>query len=650
MDELSTVDNPFRSSIVADPWQANNVDVLDIHAGVFEDCCQAVDWVRAHGQSTSFLIHGEAGGGKTHLLSRLRNWVISDDHPGLDESVFAWVRLQTSPRMIWRHVRRRFVDDLLRSTAQGTSQFQRVVLRRLAELRTADGDLYLWWQWIQEEAPQDLAELLHKLWELADLDRNVAVACEHLVLGRHTRDAQHWLRGEALPASAMTRLDLATPEVGNDDDDHPEHAARQVVLSLCRLVGTGLPVIFGFDQVEALQTHPDDVAGLFAFGQLASTLHDETTNVLTLSCIQSSFSDLLKAKIRGADYDRLREHGIQALLRLTWSQTVKLVTARLDSNAELQSLREGQDDPLWPLEAARLKASVPAHGITPRELLSLCAEEFARIRDGKPIELPPLDSILTELWETRYQELLTGNTPEQSEQILMHGLPVLVSTLNGSWKTVDEPLLPDVEVIFETPAGRIGISVCMQPHMTTLAKRLGRLRNQMELGRLTRLTILRDPRTPITTSAKKAREHLTALEQQGAKFCEPGLEALAALDALRTLLSESRAGDLAVNGATLEPATVQQWLVAHLPDSLRNLVQNVVPEITTTTTAPAADLAVELAALLAEQHLLPLEEAARRLNRPVADIEHVVRNSAEQFGLLCGPPPVIFQRLERAAG
>src|SRR5438105_1363802 len=128
MDPLAGIANPFRHTVVVDAWDRAETDVTGIHARSFEICRGALDLVRAQGRSTSVLLHGEAGSGKTHLLSRLRaHWVGTGPHvvdPIRPEVVFVAVRLQTGPQRIWRYLRRSFAEDLLRPHADGGTQLQ----------------------------------------------------------------------------------------------------------------------------------------------------------------------------------------------------------------------------------------------------------------------------------------------------------------------------------------------------------------------------------------------------------------------------------------------------------------------------------------------------------------------------------------------
>ena len=260
-----------------------------IHQHVFQECLRGLEHVRTAQRSTALLIHGAAGSGKTHLFSRLRSRLAQTMPTATDraEALFVWVRLQTSPRMIWRMVRRTMVNDWFRPLTEARCQFDRTLFHRLAQLRVAEGDLEPWYEYMPQEHPDGLKTLIDQIATNLDLDRNTHVALEHLAFCRHRRDLQAWLCGDSLPEAALARLDL---EQADESDEEREDQARRVVLMLCRLAGSELPIAVGFDQVEALESEPGDHRALFAFGKLVSTLHDSTSNVLIISAVQSSFA------------------------------------------------------------------------------------------------------------------------------------------------------------------------------------------------------------------------------------------------------------------------------------------------------------------------------------------------------------------------
>src|SRR5215470_16204163 len=106
---LASIINPFHSSVVSDPWEAPETDVISVHQSAFARCCDAVAAIRARPRTTSALLYGEAGSGKTHLLARLRAHIAreaeADGPGGLQDAIFVSAPLRTSARLIWRHMR-----------------------------------------------------------------------------------------------------------------------------------------------------------------------------------------------------------------------------------------------------------------------------------------------------------------------------------------------------------------------------------------------------------------------------------------------------------------------------------------------------------------------------------------------------------------
>ena len=149
-------------------------------------------------------------------MSRLRARLAPEAPSATDrqESLFVWVRLQTSPRMIWRTLRRTLVDDWFRPITGMRTQFQRILFHRLAEIRPAIGDLERWYEYMLDENPADLQNLVEEIATNLDLDRNTTVAFSHIAFGRHLRDLRAWLAGTSLPQAALERIDLTQDGIG----------------------------------------------------------------------------------------------------------------------------------------------------------------------------------------------------------------------------------------------------------------------------------------------------------------------------------------------------------------------------------------------------------------------------------------------------
>lgn len=661
--------NPFRSGIVANPWESAGVDVDAIHRDVFERCLHGIDQVRATQASEGLLIHGAAGSGKTHLLRRLRAHLTPQAPSSTErqESLYVWVRLQTSPRMIWRTLRRTLVNDWFRPVRGTHSQFQRILFHRFAEIRTAEGDLERWYDYMLENNPPGLKELLDQIADNLDLDRNTAVAFEHIAFGRHLRDLRAWLSGDSLPEAALARMDLAQDE-GTDEEREDE--SKRIVEMLCHLAGNGLPIVIAFDQVEALEISPGDRDALFAFGQLTSTLHDKTTNVLLISCVQSSFFTQLRDHARQADYDRMASLGAWSLHPLNREQSLQLIAARLNQLDPVERSRLPQTGS-WPLSLEEFNQTFAGAGtIPPRQLLSLCAERFeswsnqsqrdlaagycgesqtSGAADADRIE-PAKETVETffeEKWSVSIEDKQASNTPERTEEIVRHGLPLLVRMTAPNVKLVTDERLPDVSLVFEQQTGRIGVSLCTQANMTSLAGRLKRLKEQHASKRIDRLVVVRDSRVPVSPTAKKSQQLLDELQQQQALIVYPSVEALAALDALRDILSDAKSGNLSLHGETILPQTVEEWLTRNLTSGLRDFVDDVLGTTSNSKQLPSDVHQLEaLNTLLAARPVLQLEEAADYLSSSIELLTELVNRHPDQFRLLNGTTVTLFRAVE----
>jgi len=661
MNRLATISNPFRSSIVADPWRWDVVDVPEIHQEAFDLCRTALARVGQERRSTSVLLHGDAGSGKTHLLARLQAWLAGGLtlYGPAPPAIFVSVRLQTSPQMIWRHLLSRFGEDLLRQTANGRTQLERIMLPRLVDLRPSIGEPNGWLERIQRQARTDpratdeVAEVIESLEQMAGLsDRDLGTVLTHFLLGRHRRDVRAWLRGESLPEVALAQLGLKT-----DIDGDPEERARTLVLNLCRLTGPEMPLVFCFDQVEALQSHPQDLAGLHRFGQMIGFLHDETSNTVLISCILSIFIDSLNRSIIASDYDRLKSFGHLPLKALTPWEAKRLIETRLNTIPDLQQWRKVGADRFWPLSEEWIDLALSKNINTPRALLSHCADRFEQ--DCRP-ELhryrPTVDDFLAQEMDERLEESAATIQPDQTSGILAHGLPLLLRVLDPGWEQGASAPLKGIDLLLEGRAGRVMLSLCNHNNMTTLASHFRRLRDQLgelvleESGRERRL-LVRDVRLPISNLARRTREYREELLAKGFEWIGITPEMVAAIDALRRLLSEAKAGDLANFGESISAATVSQWIVANLATrltSLRDLLDMIMPspgsgEPATQPAEPDFNLSEDIGELLTLHHILSIEYLSMRLDQDQSTIEECVRSFPERFGLLTGPPGVVFQ-------
>jgi hypothetical protein len=538
--------NPFRDAVVQDAWQTP-IDVPEIHHRAFCECRTVIETVSG-GVPDSLLLYGPAGAGKTHLLTRLQRHLHqkqNEDPDRRQRCVFVFVRLQTSSQLLWQHVRRRFVTDLTRRD-QGSSQIERLVAHRLsvsaAELRT-----------LRNLSPELLLAEIDAMRESAQLPRDLVVVLEHLVFDRKVRDASAWLMGDSLPEATLADLGLG-PDLTTDR----EQAAREMVTLLCRLAATTMPVVFCFDQIEALQRTADDRDAFFHFAQMAADLHDSAPSVGLITCLQSAVLDQFKSAVRQADFQRIaKRHAV--LHSLTRHQVSALVLSRLEL---LPALREHADErpyhPFTSVFVANLADEAPS---VPRRIFNECARQFDELQDQGVDTLPSMEEFLAAELIARRLHALQAGLEGESLRILTHALPVIAGLCGAEVRTGDPEGADWVIHYGGQPAA---VTVRNEADGRTLNPKLKLLLEHSPRRDGAPWVLLRDPGLSLSKAAVRTRERLSELEGKGARVVEPSLETLATLDALQSLSSDAKSGDLAHGGDAVDLSTVLAWLKAGL--------------------------------------------------------------------------------------
>jgi hypothetical protein len=574
--------------LVGQPLDDDQVDIAEINSDAFEACQRLVRDVADGGFSAALTVFGDAGTGKTHLVGRVRRWL--EKQPG---NLFIFVRMETSPAGIWRHLRRSLAIALLRANLDGVRALDLLLKDRRNNLETLE-------------------------------NRDLSVVLEHLWEGRHVRDSAAWLRGEGLPDEVLGALRLSAP----GPDDEPEVISRHVVMAICELIRP-CAAVFCMDQIEAVMSSPGDRDGPHAFGRVVSCLVDEARNAGVICCEQSSFVNLMEQILD--DAARTRVFGRRAAIRpLSWEQAQRLIGARLDTIPELAAERSAHED-CWPLAAEQIRNIFVDNAAPARKILTRCKDLFDLWSGKKAEKVEPLDTAL----QTMLDERFIKRDPAETEEILRNGLPLLTRaaglkcSVPGNRSPLD----------FAINEGQVAIVICNEANTRSLAHRLRKISEaRKQQATNVPLLMLRDARLPIPRTARASHQRIAGLEEQGGRMVTVSQEAVEALAALRRLLADAESGDLTHRGEPVRADTVERWIAGHLPAALDQLVSAL------GTPSPAKpDLAPRLAALLAEKKMIKLEDAARSLEVTPGEVEECSRRDPRQFGFFGGSVPALFQ-------
>lgn len=646
---LLTVANPFAQVRVDNAWDAVT-DVESINGAAFRTCLEVIEDVRRGGGSHGLLLSGRPGSGKTHLLARLRRQLVAGER-----AWFTYVLPVTAPERFFRHVLQALAGDVLRSPGDGQPTQAEAALARLlgpalAPGRVPDGaaGIAAWWRHLRArhaDAHALLGELraaLAPALEAHELDATVADVLLQFVARVHRSDAHAWLLGRSVTETQAERLGVAATL---DDED----AALGALVTLLRLAGREHPVVLTFDQIEGLQRDRADTQGLVSVGHGVSALFARCRNVVAITCAQISFLADLRAAVGEALYDGRLAERRDALQPLDAEQAVALAQRRLATSEDVQQVKiwarertphyGDTGDALWPLSSADVRLLALGGDKPARDVMQKCRELFEAARSGAlPAAPVSAEERLREVWEAALAR--ERDTPRDvlDEGVYADGL-LRVWDLLGTLRA-ERSTTRDVDVFLDTPRGRTAVSVCHAGHMTSLAARLRRLEQALESGRIQRLVLLRDGRLPIAPTAKATHAHLERLQARGVLLLRPPAEAYAALAAIRALLAEAAAGDLAVDGRTLPPEDLKTWLARHLPAVLHDLHDALVAPLPGG--GPVDDTTLRLIEAVRAERVVALDGAAQRAGITPDEAREALPRSAHAVGRLHGPPEVLF--------
>jgi hypothetical protein len=150
------------------------------------------------------------------------------------------------------------------------------------------------------------------------------------------------------------------------------------------------------------------------------------------------------------------------------------------------------------------------------------------------------------------------------------------------------------------------------------------------------LKILSDP---AIKPGLKGALYLEQLKARGATQVHPLPEALAALQAIRKLTATARAGDLSHDGETVAEDEATKWAAANLAPQLKALRDELSKPIEDRTKT-------KLLALLNRLKVADAQAAGRELSLSTEEVASCARRNPMHFGLLEGPPLVLFEAVE----
>jgi hypothetical protein len=352
--------NPFIDNRINAP-STTDVDVGVIHQKAFTRLSQLAREAYAGRRGVGAVLWGEAGIGKSHLLSRLGRWAKQDN-----QACFVYLHnLQAAPEHLPRAVLAAVVSILT------LGRDHRLVATPLFELVhgsliEAVGYQLSHYSWPQlQRAYQSLIDRLaqNDLPGSTLVDRTVYDvlfpfyrsayrANQGKEDGRLAALAVRWLSGQSLAPEEARLLGLPPGrQPGEPVALVDNQQIKQVLVALTRLAASRhRPFLLAFDQVDNL-----DVEQAAALSRFLEALIDSSPNLLVITAgVQATLVEWHEQRvIQQSAWDRLAQEEV-ALQRLGTEQALQIIRARLESFlapfADLVAVaRQRQADALFPL-------------------------------------------------------------------------------------------------------------------------------------------------------------------------------------------------------------------------------------------------------------------------------------------------------------
>jgi hypothetical protein len=384
--------NPFLVNRVAQP-SGTDVDAGHIHEEPFQRLVEHARQALQQQVGIGAALWGEAGIGKSHLLSRLARWA-SQNHA--KQACFVYLyNLQASPEHLPRSLLRGVISTLTRGR---TSQFHDTPLFRLVNASVREAVKHAPTARASWAALREAYDALVN--QLGEQEAARAALVDHTVyrvlfrffqgayLANGSQDdalaelAVRWLAGDYLDTKEAKQLGLPSSR-GHDEvvaiaDDEQ---VKRVLVALTQLARwRQQPFVLCFDQVDNLE--PEQ------FGTFARFLHaflDSANNLLIVtSGIQPTLLDWLSRKIiQESTWQRLMQFEID-LQRIDPQQARQIVEVRLmqfiDPFLVLNEVkRQVEQDSLFPLGQSWFRDVLQERiAVRPREVINWARDGWRR--------------------------------------------------------------------------------------------------------------------------------------------------------------------------------------------------------------------------------------------------------------------------------
>ncbi|MEM1296352.1 MAG: hypothetical protein AAGH89_13375, partial [Verrucomicrobiota bacterium] len=377
-----------------DVWSNVLHDVAGLHPNLraeFDRKIQLLQSQEDKGSPLGWVLLGEGGSGKTHLLNAFRRMAVEAD------AYFILLDL-TDVRTFWESALQGYIDSLQEEYAEGNPQCE-VVLERLVTKQLGAERWKELHQQLQVDDKVDAAtnQLVQELWKknrkLQPCEQDVIRCLAYLNSGsfQFYNLGVTWLQGQELDVESRERHGF----------QRPVEEPMLIASALSSVMSQTAPTVLALDQLDATvmqlvadsgsERATDEAMAetlLLEIGRGLLSLRDKLDRTWTiLSCLEQTWSELsnqLKTAV-----DRY-EDPPRVLNRMSDDDVISsLISQRIGTAAKQVGYRPPY--PTWPIHPEAIAKMI---GETPRDILKICERhrrdclERCRVEELKHFEIP----------------------------------------------------------------------------------------------------------------------------------------------------------------------------------------------------------------------------------------------------------------------
>ncbi|EKQ66591.1 putative ATPase [Leptolyngbyaceae cyanobacterium JSC-12] len=454
-------------------WRDSEYDVAALHQEQRTRIIDELEKIKATGDPNSplgMVLIGEGGAGKTHLLSAIRRYALSQG--------FGFILVDmTDVHDFWKTALQGYVSSLQEATAEGAPQFQRLIefLLSYTNVQTPIKQL------TQANASQLKQNINSILSALARKDRAATIKFRDIVRALFLLNSDdisiqgtgyNWLQGFGVEEEDKYNFGFSVTAAS-----HPS----EIVEGLSWLMSLQGPSVLAFDQLDSIVTQHHFAAGSGEYAELSdeqrvsraiiegigggfTALRDKTARTLILvSCLEATW-EILRTKAVSTFQARFHQPPLVLGRVRDASVAEQIVASRLREIYE--SVNFLPPYPTWPFTQAFFEA---ARQQSPRRILQRCdahrnkclaEKEITELSsfgdDTPPPPPPPLDQLDRDFAglreQLKEQSHATRALGENNEDTI---LATLLQTA-GECLIRENPTADNVDVAIETdfPGGK----------------------------------------------------------------------------------------------------------------------------------------------------------------------------------------------------